>query len=316
MKNSIFFYFIIVFGCRRSGTTLLRSMLEQHPALLVHPKEPQFILTLLERFGYTLRRKEKAVLALGKHPYLPENLDREALIAELADASLCIWPDLIHAYLLFWAKGQNGPAQIVLKDPAFTFQLDAVQTLFPEARYIHLVRHPYGNVSSQRARWQNASVWECAVWWKNAVAIGHHMAQMEPGHCLEVVYEELVLDPAGTLRQICQFLEIPFVRQILDFTLETISFSPEKPPEAKQFHGLDPARLERWRDFLTAEDIRLIEYVCSAEMDWWQYQKLTPAVNKLTFYGRLLREWAGYVLLNNGRLLKKRLRQLKYRIMP
>lgn len=59
MKNKLPLQPILVFGCRRSGTTLLRSMLAQHPDLLVHPKEPQFILTLRDRFGEVLRHKKK-----------------------------------------------------------------------------------------------------------------------------------------------------------------------------------------------------------------------------------------------------------------
>ena len=316
MKNNDSFQPVLVFGCRRSGTTLLRSMLAQHPSLLVHPKEPQFILTLLEQFGDRLRNVEKAVVALAQHPYLPETVDQQLLMTHLFEAKVQTWSDLIHAYLLFWAGKAYGQKQIVLKDPAFTFHLDALGRLFPSARYIHVVRHPYGNVSSQKARWRDASVWECAVWWKEAVTIGHQMATTEPERCLEVVYEDLVLAPEESLRRICQFLAIPFSDKMLDFTLETISFSPEKPPEAKQFQGLDPQRLERWHSFLAPEDIRLIEHCCAAEMAWWRYETLAPQVNQLAFYGRFAKERAGYFLLKNGRYLKQQLRQLKYRIMP
>ena len=316
MKNKLPLQPILVFGCRRSGTTLLRSMLAQHPDLLVHPKEPQFILTLRDRFGEVLRHKKKAILALCQHPYLPADIDPEGLMAKLSDPTVRSWSDLIYTYLAYWAGEQHLPKQIVLKDPAFTFHLEALGKLFPEARYIHVVRHPYGNVSSQRARWQNASVWECSVWWQEAVTIGHKMAQTQPERCLEIKYEDLVLAPEKTLQLICQFLKIPFAETMVDFTLETLSFSPERPPQAKQFQGLDAERLERWRHFLTPEDLRLIEACCQAEMSWWHYEKAAPPVDDLVFRRRLWREQAGYAVLKNGRFLKQQLRQLKYRMMP
>ena len=305
---------VFIFGCRRSGTTLLRSMLEQHPELLVHPKEPQFILTLLSHFGFTLHHKQKAIIELIQHPYLPENIDREALATFLADSNIQTWPDLIRAYLAYWRKDAEAHRQIVLKDPAFTFHLPSLDQLFPEARYIHVVRHPYGNVSSQRARWQDASVWECAVWWKDAVTIGHRLAQAQPERCLEVEYRALVLNPEESLQQVCQFLEIPFTEKLLDFTLETISFSPEEPPEAKRFTGLDPERLERWRKYLTPMDIRLVEHCCKQEMRWWDYEILKPTVDEQAFRQRLWQERVHYMLLRGARFVKQKVRQLKYRV--
>ena len=314
MKNNCSLRPILIFGCRRSGTTLLRSMLAQHPDLLVHPKEPQFILTLLAHFGSQLHHKDKAIAELLQHPYLPEEIDRTALAQRLSAPDVQIWADLIQAYLVHWSNGQHEQKQIVLKDPAFTFELKPLRSLFPEARYIHVVRHPYGNVSSQRARWQDASVWECAVWWKDAVTIGHRLAQAQPERCLEVEYRALVLNPEESLQQVCQFLEIPFTEKLLDFTLETISFSPEKPPEAKRFAGLDPERLERWRKYLAPMDIRLIEHCCKQEMRWWDYEILKPTVDEQAFRQRLWQERVHYMLLRGARFVKQKVRQLKYRV--
>lgn len=289
-------------------------MLERHPDLLVHPKEPQFILSLLSRFGHTLRHKEKAIAELLQHPYLPEGIDHKELALRLSDPCIHTWADLIRSYLSFWGEGAVNQKQFVLKDPAFTFHLASLHSLFPEALYIHVVRHPYGNVSSQRARWQDASVWECATWWKEAVTIGHKLAQAEPTRCLEIKYQALVLDPEATLQQICRFLKIPFTNKMLNFALETISFSPDRPPEAKRFTEIDPERLERWRKYLTSMDIRLIEHCCGQEMGWWEYEMDTPPVNPLVFQIRLLKERVGYELLSFARAVKRQLRRFKYRV--
>lgn len=307
---------ILIIGCRRSGTTLLRTMLFTHPDLLVHPKEPQFILTHLSRYGYTLHHKEKAIAELLKHPYLPETINHSDLATALADPSVQTWADFFLAYLKFWAGENNAHRQIVLKDPAFTFHLDALQIIFPQSRFIHVVRHPYGNVSSQRARWPNASIWECASLWRDAVTIGHQLTVEQPQRCLEIDYQELVLEPEITLKKVCQFLTIPFNEGMLHFSLDTISFTPGQPPKPKRFTGLDPARLERWRSFLTPLDIRLIEQRCKPEMHWWEYKILNPPVELSKLRWRLFLERLHYSLLKNGRSLKQFLCTFKNRINP
>ena len=66
---------IIVTGCRRSGTTLLKSMLSQHPALLVHPDEPQFILQGWKRFGDSINSVEPAIDFYVSHDYVASDLN-------------------------------------------------------------------------------------------------------------------------------------------------------------------------------------------------------------------------------------------------
>lgn len=305
---------ILIFGCRRSGTTLVRSLLASHPYLRVHPQEPQFILNLVTQYEDIKRHKKAIISTLLTHPYLPESIDKQQLTTALSDPTIQSWSDFFQAYLEVWAGELDANEKIVLKDPAITFHLEALDDLFPNARYIHVVRHPYGNVSSQRARWQNATVWECANWWRDAVKIGHRMAMEDPDHCLEVDYQSLVLEPEKNLKQICHFLNIPFINQMLEFQLDTISFSPDAPPQPTQFTALDPQRLERWRNYLSPMDVRVIDQCCKHEMSWWQYEIQNPQVNNTILCWRIAKEWLIYAALKNGRKLKHQTRIIKNRM--
>ena len=305
---------VLIFGCRRSGTTLLRSLLDNHPNLLVHPKEPQFIVNLVSLYGNLNRNKEKIIGRLLDHPYLPEDLNKEQLKRALLDSSVQTWSDFFQTYLKIWTGDLDDKQQIVLKDPAFTFNMDILQNIFPDARYIHIVRQPYGNVSSQRARWQDASVWECATWWRDAVRIGHTMAMEEPELCLEVDYQSLVLEPEPVLNKICNFLRVPYTNDMLDFQLDTVSFSPDGPPKPTQFTALDPKRLKLWQNYLSSLDIKIIEHCCKHEMQWWQYEMVTPDVNNQELQWRILKESTQYNILKYGRKLKHLGRIAKNRI--
>ena len=305
---------ILIFGCRRSGTTLLRSLLESHPHLHVHPQEPQFILNLALRFKDINREKKTIISTLLAHPYLPENINKQQLKVALSDPTIQTWPDFFQTYLEVWVGKLDANEKIVLKDPAFTFHIDTLDHIFPNAHYIHVVRHPYGNVSSQRARWQNATIWECANWWRDAVTIGHRMAMAEPERCLEVDYQSLVLQPEPNLKQICHFLNIPFMSQMLEFKLDTISFSPDAPPKPTQFTTLEPQRLERWRNYLSPMDIKVIEQCCKREMSWWQYETVNPSVSNTKLRWRIAKEKIIYAALRNGRKLKYQTLTLKNRM--
>ncbi|MCP4166576.1 MAG: sulfotransferase [Chloroflexi bacterium] len=65
---------IVVTGCQRSGTTLVRSILAQHPDLSVHPSEPQFILELWKRYGPVIDDVPAAIDYVNLHRYKAESI--------------------------------------------------------------------------------------------------------------------------------------------------------------------------------------------------------------------------------------------------
>ena len=72
--NSLFPSPIILLGCRRSGTTLLRKIFSKHPDIITPPDEPQFILGLYQRFGHKINNKFLALEYIKNHKYLLNNI--------------------------------------------------------------------------------------------------------------------------------------------------------------------------------------------------------------------------------------------------
>lgn len=303
---------ILIIGGRRSGTTLLRALLNQHPDLLVHPAEPQFILDLYRRFGHCVYNIPEAVAYVRDHPHRAPAISAQALENAYRDCKQLSLQQFVQRYLRLWDGQERPPKRAVLKDPYFIRHLDLMFELFPAATFIHIVRDPRANVSSQRARWPRATTWECLRWWRDAARAGHRLAQQQPHRCIELRYEDLVTSPEQTLRQLCRFLHVPFLSELLEFELDTISFVPGKDPEAVRFTQLDPTRLAQWQKYLSPLEVRLVEAGGRREMAWYHYEAMNPSVATLPFVARLLQERLRYQLRAAARQGRDTLRQINH----
>jgi len=177
---------IFVIGSARSGTTMLRLMLDSHPGIS-SGEETHFLQQLEPVVGKQWRLLERY------------GFPRE------------YWLDrLRHLYGDFQAEYavRRGRVRWADKDPANTLILPFVEELFPDAQYIHLLRDGHDVVASHRDRWGYRSAARAArgAWRKYVEAARTFGATVGPDRFLEVRYEVLVADPEAELRRLCIFL--------------------------------------------------------------------------------------------------------------
>jgi hypothetical protein len=188
---------IFIIGSARSGTTMLRLMLDSH-ARISSGEETHF-----------LQQMEPVV---GKQWRL---LERYGFPREY-------WLDrLRHLYGDFQAEyaARRGKVRWADKDPANTLLLPFVEELFPDAQYIHLLRDGHDVVASHRDRWGYRSGVRSArgAWRKYVEAARSFGDQAGPDRFLEVRYEALVSDPETQLRRMFAFLGEPWDPAVLAF---------------------------------------------------------------------------------------------------
>lgn len=298
---------ILIFGCQRSGTTLLRAILNEHPALHVHPNELQIINELAQQYGEGFLNTAAAIAHTCNHKLCPPTVTAGALQRALDQAKSCSLHDFVQAYLHVWHR--DSPRRIALKYPHFVFQLPLLGRLFPQASYLHIVRDPRANVSSQRARWPSKSVWECAKLWQKAVSIGQQWWQQHPKQALELRYEDLVENPEETVQTLCHWLGLSYAPQLLSFELKTNIFTPGAKPQATRYTAVAPQRLQQWRKHLSPVDIHLIESVGAPLMMDYGYALERPTVGSREVRYKKWRQQAHFYWLTAGRWLKKQWRQ-------
>lgn len=305
---------VVIVGCQRSGTTLLRTILGRHPQLLQHPYEPHFILELYQRFGYTVRDVGMAVAYLLKHPYLPDNITAEALKAAYATDGQLTLQAFFQKYLHVWAGGRLLTQRPILKHPALTYHLDLVTTLFPQATIVHVVRDPRATVASQTIRWAHYTTYETAMLWKNALkSVEHFVWQQNDFPVIEISYEKMLLQPEQEIASLCQQLGIEFLPDMLSFEEETLEFTPDALPKRVMFHTVDVSRLNQWQERLSPMEICLIEYLCQKEMAAWGYEVTDPPVPAQQLNRQVWAERMYYYYKINGRRLKHIGRKIGWR---
>jgi hypothetical protein len=175
----------------RSGSTLLRVLMNSHSQLHApHELHLRYVTVRL-----TSKWGRRAMNALG--------LDAQAL-------KYLLWDRILHRQL-----AASGKPKIVCKTPNDVFIVDEIAECWPDARFIYLLRHP-GAIVRSRQDYRAAADPD-----RNVALIRRYCDALEsarrrhPGHTVR--YEELTTDPAGVLQAICDFLDVPWEPEMLDY---------------------------------------------------------------------------------------------------
>lgn len=260
-----------VVGCGRSGTTMLRSMLDSHPDVAI-PRESHFIDTMRRRRdGYRSagRFDPEAFLndLLSDVRFLRWELDGDAV----ADAVRAAEPtDLGRAFQVVYAAFavNAGATRAFDKTPLYALCVPELAVMFPSARFVHLVRDGRSVASSYAATdFGPRGLAAAAGYWRRAIrALNAAEAELGPHRFRTFAYEDLTADPEPVLRAICEFVELDFDDRMLDFATH-MKTRPRRQPTATKERLAGPARagVRSWQAMDTA-DVRLVESVAGPEL--------------------------------------------------
>jgi Sulfotransferase family len=208
-----------VVGVNRSGTTLLRMMLDAHPELTI-PPETHFIPEVIRRANHENTRR-RLIRSITKHPRWGDfGLDEGEFRARAKQVRPLTASGAIRCFYELYAAKQ-GKQRWGDKTPRYMRAMPRIARALPEARFIHLIRDGRDVALSQRERViDGETVTMTAMaerWQRRIVAAREGAAEINADAYLEVRYEDLVSDTEGTLRRICEFVELGFDPAMLDY---------------------------------------------------------------------------------------------------
>jgi hypothetical protein len=283
--SQIPFFFIL--GRPRTGTTLLRSLLDAHPNVMI-PWECQFMLNLYPKYGKL------------EH-WNPETL--EQFYTDLLDQwQLRAW-NIDHMKLqsdLHDCQGQNTYAyicQVVYlnqisfypkdtirligdKNPGYSIYPDRLKKILPDARFIYILRDYRDNYHSIKNVDFELPIVSVVVYkWKHFYKKALRASEKYPGSFAFIRYEDLVSEPEPRFRAICEFLDLPYVPECFDFykkkdkAEETYPAVILKKHHKSLFNPVNTSRIGLWKTSMSERQVRIADFVAGRYAEQAGYEK-------------------------------------------
>jgi hypothetical protein len=214
--------YVFVVGCPRSGTTLLQRLLDAHPQLAV----------INETLWIIREAKRPVTLDLVSRLFENRRFRRLELPREEVERLVAgngAYPGFVSAVFDLYGRSQ-GKRFVGDKSPGYVRKIPKLRSLFPQAKFVHLIRDGRAvwlSVQAWKKRARNAgryATWKVdpvvttALWWERSVRLGREAgASLGSDVYREVRYENVVSDPEGECRALCAFLGLPYDDAMLRF---------------------------------------------------------------------------------------------------
>lgn len=253
---------IFITGYSRSGTSLLRAMLNAHPAIFItqesgfyqwlRPDRLRGCTTARAWFEGYARTASFRLLGVDPGPILaeiPVDLPR-------AEAGAFLAPRVLGATARRLGRPRWGD-----KTPLHSQRLESIFADFPEARVIHVVRHPLPTVSSILRM-----PWGCDSVVVNALLLREVARAVRPYHAriLVIRLEDLVADPRAALARVLDHVEEPWDDRVLKH--DRYSYVTDDTVLPWLSDAAAPVAARPWRQELSPAQTRLVERFCGGAL--------------------------------------------------
>lgn len=294
IKSIPFFYII---GRPRSGTTLLQLFFDAHPNVQI-PSECMYIAHLLGHYRtvkfWTRIEIESFVHDLSNlWLFSLEKFNINKIEEELIANSSSLTIDIVFKIV---AKNYNSiyeKKELLLlgdKNPFYSQVFGAIFNAIPNAKFILLIRDPRDNhISLFNSRFTAPSITYDTMYWKKAIRSVERFQQYYPERFYILKYEDLVKETEKYVKEMCEFLGIPFLPEMLkyrerktdDFT--KVVFTNEAFFKANHTSILEPvntSKIDGWKTKLTKCSIKKAERAAGIYLDKYSYVRLdkTPGI--------------------------------------
>ncbi len=302
--NSPAIFFII--GRSRSGTTLLRSMLDMHPNISI-PNECTFILQLSKRYkdvkNWSPEVIERFIKDLKK-TWLFENLKPD--IENFRTKHFSLNPELTYQeickqVLLSTPLALSKPDLLYVgdKNPSYSLNLKYLHQIFGiPCKYIYINRDYRDQfVSLKNAGIEIPNIVVSAKRWVTAFQSFIRISESNSQNHIIIRYEDLVSEPEKKLAEICSFLNIPYHSQMLEFYhTETLrkSFSDDS------LYGIHKSiknpvtrdKIGSWKNHLSIRQLRILDKISGKYEEQSGYKSCT----KINLFAFMIFSFSGYLL--------------------
>ncbi len=275
-----------ILGRERSGTTLLCNLLNNHPEVFI-PPESAFISFLADKYADQKNISAKAfVNDLYKEPYFALwQVDKKELLNKLENTSRADFTSFCK--IVLQAKTNKNPACNGDKNPTHSVFAWQLQKIFPEAKFIWLIRDYRAQVNSMlKVNFEQKNCTSLSIRWKSYNQEIYKIYKNNPENVCLIRYEDLVTEPSKKLKEISAFLGIEFLDDLTINHNRQQQFIPEHHKSLQK--RLNTSAISSWKEDLSKEEIAICERYAGKFGKKFGYQKSLQKIKAPTDFKGLV----------------------------
>jgi hypothetical protein len=270
MQNPFF-----IVGAQRSGSTLLRLILNAHSEIAI-PEEARFLMPLLKESYLHYSFSGESLKALIDYLVLnPQfklwNYDTTRLFEQLSQMDRLTVRELIDCMYTSYSMSENKSRW---GDKSLFFRsIDVLYAMFPGARFIHIVRdgrdvfHSWRKIDPSK---DNVAV-TALDWCYKLYRIERSFERLPQENRMTVRYEDLLGQPQATIHSICSFVGVDYEQAMLSFYRRSHNYVGAHHSELI-FQPLDARNCYKWKKNLTQREIRVYSLLARRPLARYGYE--------------------------------------------
>jgi len=273
---------IFIVGSGRSGNTILRRILSNSHELYI-PPETLVLGQVIRQFKNSkcLSWNELCLLTLGTFsnseefetfptPYL-HGLYKSLILLPKEERSLS--KIVSGFYELMLKKAKPVAIRWGDKTPINSFSLKEINKLFPNAKYVHIIRNGYDVVNSYLKMGRYSEPKDAARRWVKAVNSCHDFATTEPNKVIEIKYENFCHNPQLVTESLCKFFELEYLPQMTSGAeyLHTLGDIESREQYSNVSKPIDTSSIGRGLKELDEHALEILHPIMSETMEKFGY---------------------------------------------
>lgn len=280
---------VFLSGNQRSGKTLLQLILASHPDVTISPGTNVIAKVLFEMpanrpMSPENLRKMRQVLQKDRK-FKAWRIDHRAYQAHIAGYKDVTTGQAVEDIMRFFRdQTKPGARYVGNKKGCYCKDGDLVKQVFPRAKLVFMLRDARGAVSSMLETQPEHDLTSASLTWMIKARRIRTLKQELPRDVFVCRYEELVTEPERVVRSLTDFLEVPFVPEMLSAyrTNDAIRHQTDTTHH-ETYEAITTRMIDEWKTHLTADQIREVEHLVGSELEESGYRPSVAPATGLAF---------------------------------
>jgi hypothetical protein len=273
-KTCNYFGPLFIIGMPRSGTKLLRDLLNQHPLIGIPISESHFIPYMVRQFG------SEGINSVEILRSFYNQFTQTAFFVNMRELGFSLnfyefnllldndfsWQSIFQVILQYYAPpGQPDKFIWGDKTPGYVNHIQLLRKLYPQSKFIQILRDPRDYALSVQNAWRK-NIYRAADTWQATIKDARNIGQSLNDGYLEIFYENLLDHPEIIMRSISAYLGIEYNPAML-----TLDHPSENLGDTQNSTTIVQENKEKYKRRFSQKEIQRIEEIVFPELQRLPY---------------------------------------------